>query len=495
MNFAKTSTKLIWSVKPFIDGVYVDSTSTTLFDNTNPATNEVLCTLSQGSSEDINRAVQVARQRFEEGSWSGLTPAARKATLLRFAALIIEHKKSIALLDTLEIGKPISASLSDTSDFAAGILRETAELTDKLYGTTAPMSTSNLSFNVYEPRGVVGAIVPWNFPVVNAAIKIAPALAAGNCVVLKPSEISPSSALKLAELAIEAGIPAGVFNVVPGLGHTVGAALASHPDVDLLTFTGSTQTGRLLMTLAGQSNGKPLLLECGGKSPHVVFDDVDNLDRIAEVAVQRMYWNQGQVCSALTRLIVHKDIKNELLKKIIKLTKTLKPGDPLNEATTYGSLASAAQRDRVKQYIELGIEEGAIPVLGGIEAVLEGPGCFVAPTIFDNVTMDMRIAQEEIFGPVLCVLSFATESEALQMANGTDYGLGACVWTKDFGRGKRLAKGIRSGSASVRTSGAEDPALPFMNCEPQKSSGFGSELGLRGLQSYSTLKAINFMGG
>ncbi len=495
MNWKQAAQEVTWAIKPFIDGAYRNSTSIDTFDNMNPATDQVLCQIAEGSAEDIDQAVEIARQRFEEGCWSGLTPSARKAILVRFADLIVEQKNSIALLDSLEIGKPISAALSDVSSFAAGIMRETAELTDKLYGSTAPMSASNLSFNVYEPRGVIGAIVPWNFPVVNAVIKIAPALAVGNSVVLKPSEISSSSALKLAELAIEAGIPAGVFNVVPGLGHTVGAALATHPDVDLLTFTGSTNTGRLLMTLAGQSNGKPLLLECGGKSPHVVFDDVENLDRIAEVAVQRMYWNQGQVCSALTRLIVHEDIKDKLLEKVITLTKELKPGDPLDEKTTFGSLASGAQRDRVKHYIELGIEEGAHPVLGGIYAVQAGPGCFVAPTIFDNVTTDMCIAQDEIFGPVLCVQSFATETEALEIANGTIYGLGATVWTMDFGRGKRMAKGVRAGRVAIRTYDEEESALFGMNCEPQKASGFGSESGLNGMRSYSTLKAISFSGG
>ena len=495
MNWTQAAADVCWSIKPFIDGSYRDSTSTSTFDDINPATGEILCQIAEGSAEDIDQAVKNARQRFDEGSWSGLTPSVRKLILLRFAELIVDHQNSIALLDSLEIGKPISAALSDANSFAARIMRDTAELTDKLYGNTAAMSHDSMSFNVYEPRGVIGAIVPWNFPVVNAVIKIAPALAAGNCVVLKPSELSSSSALKLAELAIEAGVPAGVFNVVPGLGHTVGAALASHPDVDLLTFTGSTQTGRLLMTLAGQSNGKPLLLECGGKSPHVVFEDVSNLDRIAEVAVQRMYWNQGQVCSALTRLIVHETIKDELLEKVISLTKALKPGDPLEEATTCGSLASAAQRDRVKHYIELGIEEGATAVLGGLDAVHTGPGCFVAPTIFDGVTSDMRIAQEEIFGPVLCVQSFKTEAEALQIANATDYGLGATVWTNDFGRGKRMAKGIRAGRVAIRTSGEEGLPMPGMNCEPQKASGFGSESGLSGMQSYSVLKAISFSGG
>ena len=334
----------------------------------------------------------------------------RAGVLLRFAELIARNKAELALLDTLEMGKPIQAALHDAETFAPQVLRSCAGFADKLLGTTAPLGSQTLYFNTYGPRGVVGAITPWNFPSVNAVIKFAPALAAGNTVVLKPSELSASSALKLAELALEAGLPEGVLNVVPGLGTTVGSALASHADVDLLSFTGSTVTGRKIMELAGRSNGKPLLLECGGKSPQVVFDDVDDLNVVADAVVQNVLWNQGQVCSAHTRLIVHDEVKELLLEKVIHRAGKYQPGEPLDEGTTFGPLASPAQRDRVKAYIEQGRKAGAEAVLNG--TIQEAGGCYVSPTIFDRVESTMSIAREEIFGPVLCVQHFRTEEEA-----------------------------------------------------------------------------------
>jgi acyl-CoA reductase-like NAD-dependent aldehyde dehydrogenase len=399
----------------------------------------------------------------------------------------------LALLDTLEMGKPIQTALYDADRYAPGMLRSWAEFADKLVGASAPLSSRMLSLNTYEPRGVVGAIAPWNFPLVNAVFKFGPALAAGNTVVLKPSETSPSSALKLAELAVHAGVPEGVLNVVPGLGSTVGAALASHPNVDLLSFTGSTATGRKIMELSGRSNGKPLLLECGGKSPQVVFDDVDDLNAIADAIVSSVLRNQGQVCSAHSRLIVQEGIKSKLLDKVVSRASRCQPGDPLDEKTTFGPLASPAQRDRVKRYIEQGLRDGAEPVLKG--TIRDTGGCYVSPTIFDRVHGAMSIAREEIFGPVLCVQPFSTEQEAIELANGTDFGLVATVWTRDMGRGRRLAHAIRAGAVFVRTSGEEGPGSGCMlSHEPQKSSGFGSEIGLRGLESYSTLKAVTFSG-
>lgn len=494
MNWKSKAGELQWHIKPFIGGSYRAAKAERTFENINPATDKVLCNVSEGCAADIDDAVAVARKCFNDGTWSAIAASQRKAILLRFADLVVTHQHELALLDCLEVGKPISAALVDANSFAPHFIREAAELADKIQGSVATMSDSNIAFNMYEARGVIGAIVPWNFPMVNAAIKIAPALSVGNSVVLKPSELSSGSALKLAELAVEAGVPPGTLNVVPGLGHTVGAALASHSDVDLLTFTGSTRTGRHLMTLAGQSNGKPLLLECGGKSPHLVFDDVDDLDYIADIATQKMFWNQGQVCSALVRLIVHSSIKDRLLEKIIERTSMLEPNDPLDERTTFGALASAAQRDRVKGYIELGINEGATAVLGGLGAIKSGAGCFVSPTIFDNVASEMRIAQEEIFGPVLCVQMFEDEKEALEIANATAYGLSACVWTKDMGRGKRMAKGIHAGGVTIRTSGDEISDGSSLSFAPQKASGFGAESGIEGLKSYCSLKAVRFYG-
>lgn len=493
MNWKESAAAVRWNIQPFVDGCYRPSTTEEFIDNVNPATELSLCRMSVGSPADIDTAVRVARQRFDEGCWSELSPSRRGDILLRLADLVVEHKAELALLDTLEMGKPIQAALQDAGQIAPMLLRSCAGFADKVLGVSVPLSSFTLSFNTYEPRGVVGAIIPWNFPSANAVIKFAAALAAGNSVVLKPSEWSSSSALKLAELALQAGLPEGVLNVVPGLGSTVGAALASHPDVDLLSFTGSTATGRKLMELSGRSNGKPLLLECGGKSPQVVFDDVNDLDSVADATVQSVLRNQGQVCSARTRFIVHEQIKDILLEKIISRARRYRPGDPLDDATTFGPLASPIQRDRVKAYIEQGLKAGAEAVLRG--EIQEKGGCNVSPTIFDRVESTMSIVKEEIFGPVLCVQSFKTEAEAIALVNGTDYGLAATVWTRDLGRAKRLAHAIRAGSVSIRTSGREEPDSGCMlSHEPQKASGFGSELGLGGLQSYSTLKLISLTG-
>jgi acyl-CoA reductase-like NAD-dependent aldehyde dehydrogenase len=494
MEWKRTAAAVHWNVQPFINGRYQPAICSDAFDHINPATECTLYTAGVGAPADIADAVRVARCRFDEGCWSELPPVKRAEILMRLADLIVRDRVNIALLDSLEMGKPIRDALYDAEHFAPMLLRSWAGFADKLLGVSAPLTAGTLAFNCYEPRGVVGAITPWNFPVVNAVYKIGPALAAGNTLVLKPSELAPSSALRLAELALEAGIPEGVFNVVPGLGSTAGAALALHPGVNLLSFTGSTATGRKLMELSGRSNGKPLLLECGGKSPQLVFDDVEDLEAVASATVRSALYNQGQVCSAHTRLVVHDKIKERLLEAIIKQASAYQPGDPLCERTTFGPLASPAQRERVKRYIAEGIEAGAVLVLKG--TIQENGGCYVSPTVFDQVSPTMSIVRDEIFGPVLCVQGFKSEEEAVALANNTDFGLAATVWTRDIGRGRRVAHAVKAGYVTVRTSGPEDFGSGcVLGHEPQKASGFGSEAGLRGLESYSTLKAIHFVGG
>ncbi len=481
-----------WNVRPFVDGGYRESASPELVDNINPATETVLCQVPAGAPADIHEAVRVARQRFEQGCWSGLPPVRRAEVLQKLADLLVEHQAEIALLDSLEMGKPIRAAKTDVDD-AATLLRSWAGFADKLVGDTTPLSPGTLLFNTYQPRGVVGAITPWNFPVGNAIYKVGPALAAGNTVVLKPSEVAPSSALKVAELAVRAGVPEGVLNVVPGLGGAAGEALALHPDVDFVSFTGSTRIGRRIMELSGRANAKPLMLECGGKSPHVVFSDVDDLDYVASAIVQSLLKNTGQVCSAHTRLIVQQDLKDVLLDKIVAGAGAYQPGDPLDEETVLGPLASPTQRDRVKAYIDQGLKAGARAVLRG--TVQESGGCFVTATIFDQVDNTMSIVRDEIFGPILCVQPFVDEEEAIALANSTDYGLGATVWTRDMGRGKRMANAISAAAVLIRTSGPEEPLYHWLlGYEPQKASGFGTELALKGLASYSTLKLVSFMG-
>jgi acyl-CoA reductase-like NAD-dependent aldehyde dehydrogenase len=486
-----------WNVRLFVDGEYRDSAADGTYNTIDPATEAPLCEAPVGDPGDVERAVSSARRCVSTGAWSACPLARRGEVMQKLADLIVEHKSELALLDCLEVGQPIQAALWEIDILVPALLGSWATAVERMVSDSLPLTPSTLAFNTLEPRGVVAAVTSWNFPVCNAVWKLGPALAAGNSVVLKPSEHSPSSALRIAELGLEAGLPEGALNVVPGSGQTVGEALALHHDVDLLSFTGSTATGRRIMELAGRSNGKPVMLECGGKSPHVVFADAENLEFVAETILQEALFNQGQQCSVQSRVIADSRVKGALVDLLVSGARNYIPASPLEDSTTFGPLASPAHRDRVRDYIAEGRKSGARLALEG--TIQESGGCYVSPTIFDGVTATMPLAQRTVFGPVLSALTFESEEEAVALANATDYALATTVWTRDLGRARRTASAIRSGAVTVRTSGEEDPHADLrselvLGCEPQKASGFGAELGLKGIESYSTLKVIFLKG-
>ncbi len=404
----------------------------------------------EGTKEEVDQAVASAKAAFESGSWSGLSVGARKSVLLKLADLIMDNKEELALLECLDVGKPISSALNRDIAWAAGAIRGAANEMDTLTAGFG-QDGSYVAQQYRKPVGVVAGIVGWNFPLVLAAQKVGPALAMGNSLVLKPSEFTSLSACRLAELAFEAGVPAGVFNVVNGLGKTVGDALARHMDVDLMTFVGSSATGKQMMVSAGQSNMKRLILECGGKSPFIVFDDcAEDLDFLAEdIVADTAFVNQGQICVSSSRLLVQESIKEKLMPKIIEQAKKLVPSDPLDPATVFGALQSELHVQKVLSYIEKGKEEGADLILGGKQVNKESGGFYVEPTIFDNVDPKAAIAQDEIFGPVLSVFTFKDEEEAIKLANDTTFGLAAYAATRDGARIIRLGQKINAGHFSI----------------------------------------------
>jgi acyl-CoA reductase-like NAD-dependent aldehyde dehydrogenase len=469
----------------FIDGRFMPARSGATFDCISPIDGSRIASVAAGDAPDIDAAVASGRAAFERGDWSRAAPKQRKQVLLRFAEALRTHAEELALTETLDMGKPISDSLSVDVPSAANCIQWYGEATDKIYDEVAPTGHQSLALVMREPLGVVGAIVPWNFPMIMTAWKLGPILAAGNSVVLKPSEKSPLSALRMAELALESGLPPGVFNVVTGFGHTAGKALALHADVDGIGFTGSTTTGKLIMGYAAQSNLKRVSLECGGKSPNIVMADCADVDRAARAAAYAIFFNQGEMCSAGSRLVVHESLKERMLEAIARVGRELAPGDPLDPATKLGAIVDAGQMQRVLGYIEAGRAEGARLAFGGAQVRKDSGGFYIEPTAFDGVRPDMRIAREEIFGPVLSVITFKDEAEAIAIANDSSYGLAAAVWTRDLGTAHRMSRAIRAGMVYINCYDADDITVPFGGF---RQSGMGRDKSLHAFDKFTELK-------
>ncbi|MBO9353856.1 aldehyde dehydrogenase family protein [Bordetella petrii] len=469
----------------YIDGAYVDAADGATFAAHSPIDGRKLADVAACGAADVDRAVQAARRAFEAGSWRDLPPRERKARLLRLAALITEHTETLALVETLDMGKPIRDALAFDLPETAHCYAWYGEAVDKIYDEIAPTGGQALATITREPLGVVAAVVPWNYPLMMAAWKVAPALAAGNSVILKPAEQSALSAIMLADLATQAGIPPGVFNVVPGLGAQAGQALGLHPDVDCVAFTGSTATGKRFMQYAGQSNLKRVWLECGGKSPHIVFDDCPDLERAAAAAAAGIFVNQGEVCIAGSRLYVQDGIYDAFMERVAAHARAMQPGDPLDPATAMGAMVDERQMQAVLARIQAGQREGATLRVGGGQARGDSGGYYIEPTIFDCADQDNSLVREEIFGPVLAAQRFATEDEAIALANDSVYGLGAGLWTADLGRAHRLSRRLRAGLVWVNCYADGDITVPFGGV---KQSGFGRDKSLHALDKYCDLK-------
>lgn len=456
-----------------------------VLDVISPIDGKVFTSLSNGTVENVNAAVAAARSTFESGVWSKAAPAERKKKLIRLAELIEKHALELAVLGVRDNGTEISMAIKAEPMSAAGTFRYYAETVDKVFGEIAPTQSDVLALVHHEPLGVVGVIVPWNFPMMIGAWKIAPALAAGNSVVVKPPEIASLTLLRLAQLASEAGIPEGVFNVVTGKGSVVGEAIGLHMDIDCLAFTGSGPTGRRLMEYSARSNLKRVYLELGGKSPNIVFDDVADIAKAAKVSAGGIFRNAGQVCVAGSRLLVQSKIYDAFMEHLIAVTAKMKVGDPLDASTEIGAVASADQLKQDLQFVADAKREGASLRLGGEQIRKDTGGYFMSPTIFENVTPNMKLSREEVFGPVLAVTKFETEQEAVALANSTDFGLASAVWTSNLSTAHRMVRSIRAGVVHVNTYGGSDITVPLGGF---KQSGFGRDKSLHALEKYTDLK-------
>lgn len=473
---------LVIEHRSYINGEYCDAQSGQTLAVINPATDEKLTDIARCQSEDVDLAVKYARQAFQSGEWSSSAPSHRKAVLYKFADLIDQHRETLALLETLDTGKPISHSVSTDVPGAANSLRWYAEAIDKVYGEVAPTEKDVHAFISHQAIGVVAAVVPWNFPLWLACWKLGPALAAGNSVILKPSEKSSLTAIYLGQLAEQAGLEKGVFQVVTGFGHEAGDALAKHHDVDCIAFTGSTRIAGQLMIRSGETNLKRVFAEAGGKNANIVFEDCDDLDRAAAETAAGCFYNQGEVCVAATRLLVHESIKDRFVDKVISAAQAFMPKDPLDTSSSMGALIDQEHKTKVLEYILLGQAEGATLRCGGD---VQGQGAFVEPTILDNVDNKMKVAQEEIFGPVLCVIPFKDEAQAIEIANDSQYGLGAALWSSNINRVHRVAKQLQVGSVWVNNYNEGDMTVPFGGF---KMSGNGRDKSLHAIEKFTETK-------
>ena len=486
-DYAACAAKLKLPTLAFINGEFTKAKSGKTFETINPATGEVLTKVAACGAADVDYAVKKARQAFESGVWSRMPPSGRKSVMLQWVKLIRHHRCELAVMESIDSGKPIrdceTIDLPETEHCLAWY----AEAADKVYGQVAPTSDDAMGLIVREPAGVVACVLPWNFPLMMLGWKAGPALASGNSVIIKPASLTSLTALRLAELATEAGVPAGVFNVVPGPGGEVGGAIGLHPDIDAVSFTGSTEIGRMFLKYAAESNLKKVVLECGGKNPAVVLSDAQNLDSVAEFVVQAVFWNMGENCTSNSRLIVHKSVKVALLERVLEKVKNWNTGDPLDPANALGAMVSRAQYDQVLNYIAIGKKEGGKLILGG-EPMKLGKGLFIPPTIFDQVTPDMTIAREEIFGPVLAVMTVDSDEEAIALANATCYGLQASVFAGNIKKALRAARDLRAGTVSVNCYSEGDITTPFGG---YKLSGFGGrDKSLMALDQYIETKTI-----
>ncbi len=469
--------------KLLIGGKWVPSKSGKTFETINPANEEVLALVAEGDKADVDEAVKAARKAFEESKWVSITPHQRTRFLLKIAELIDQHADELAELESLDNGKPLSQARTIDISGSAGIFRYFAGWPTKIFGETNPSDPGVFNYTLREPVGVCGLITPWNFPLMMAAQKIAPALACGNTVVLKPAEQTPLTALRLGELIQEAGIPDGVVNIVTGFGPGAGSSISEHPDVDKVSFTGSTEVGKMILG-ASKGNLKRVSLELGGKSPNIIFPDAD-LNQAIPNAMNGVFFNSGQVCVAGTRIFVQRDMYDNFLEQFGKAAERMTVGNPLDPKTRLGPLVSKEQFDRVKGYLDLGRKEGARATIGG-EAV-EGKGYFVQPTLFADVNNNMRIAREEIFGPVAAAIPFKDESDAVFQGNDTTYGLAAAVWTKDVSRAHKVARALKAGTVWINCYGIADTAMPFGG---YKQSGFGRENGKYAIDLFTQIKSV-----